>query len=226
MSSQMKYIISVFIISLFLFSCEKDPYPSVINEAEFNCSGVVSDYYFEGEMNGEWFCYNAGYDNYFSFFGLTSSIITHSPTIEISDTVNGSYDAIVFAELGIRPPLGTAEHLEHYILINSPAYEPLENLSLQKIIEETVKLGDHNLASNEIDRSSGFNIIFAVPQLTQGNGSLSFFESRNGNQDGSYFRITELEINELPTRTLYTVTFEFSCNLYYFGFCVNFTWLC
>lgn len=210
--------ISVMVFFFLCSSCEEDPYDQIYKEVDLSCDGISSEFYFEGDLNGEHFCYNVGVDDYDMFVFMVSTIKTNSPSVVLGDSISNENVAIV-SEWSIRPYPTMNEHLKHFVMINSPAYGPDDSITLKRIMDEQLTVGTKALASDNNPWTQGVNVIFAVPQQTEGNGGLAFFESRNCNQKNSYFRITEVEKTELPDRDLYVATFEFSCNLNLFGNC-------
>ena len=212
------YSILAMLFLPFLFSsCKKEPYPSVINDAVFSCTEVQTDYFFEGELDGERFCYHVGENDYDMFLHRTTRFITSTPTLTVGDTSSVGNSG-TFATWTIRTPIPES-HLKHYIEINSPAFAV--GTDLKTIIDSTIHEGELLLASNNINRMEGFNVNLAIPHGDDNSSdistALSFFESLNGKQENSYLRITELEIAERLGVLFYTVTFEFACDLYYFG---------
>jgi hypothetical protein len=78
------------------------------------------------------------------------------------------------------------------------------------------EVGDLPLESDVVSGFDGFNIVFRYNNFDENRSDI--FETKGGNQDGSFLRIEELEIVDLPSgNTQYEVTFEFECNLYYYG---------
>lgn len=211
------YILSSLVILLFI-ACKK-PYPEIVDEAIFTCEEMESNFFFEGELNGERFCYHVGVNEYNMFLDRNTRLITSSPTINVGDTIIGGSGAN--AIFSIKPNPFTIDELEHHVQIESPVF-PVET-DLKTIIELSLKNGELPLTSYALDPSMGFNIKLIIPYDVKNEPPLaasrisSFFETFGGKQDNSHLEITELRIDDRGNSKAYIITFEFACDLYYLG---------
>lgn len=223
---RIQHLFFAILISLIL-GCDKEPLiPKIVEELEFSCPAETSTYYLEGMMNESPFCYYDGVDGYEVEFSSSAAFRTEGSTIILSpDSINATNvsNAISWANLGFNPVTelngninGTLlPHLKHWVVIETPIF-PL-GLSDSEMAYQTIKnIGDLPLQSNIVPDSLGFNIVFRFNDLND--NASRVFEARGGDQEGSYLKITELDIKALTNNTFfYEVTFDFNCKLYYFG---------
>lgn len=215
---------SVIIFSL-IIGCKKETLiPKVVNELEFTCPHGDVGYpsHLEGTIDGNNFCYHDEVEGYEKYISITSGFRTDEPYISSTIDTNNVSNFRVWANLGFIPtaiwnlnsPIGIIPNLKHYILIETPA--DTENKPLSDMIKNSLlEVGNLPIQNDKVGSKEGFNIVF---RFNDDNANISqIFEARGGKQDGSYLKITELEITDFPGGTHYEVTFEFSCNLYYYG---------
>lgn len=221
----MNNLIKLVCIFFVIGGCKKEYLPGALNEISFDCPTEESIFYFEGDMEDEHFCYHNEVNGYEIEFSTTTGLITTGPELGVSpndiDTSN-SPNSRMWVNLGFRPkavfegsPIGEIPHLKHWLVIESPTNTV--GTLVSKIISENIKnIEELPLQSDKISSDDGFNINFRFNNLEKNRSDI--FEARGGNQEGSFLRITELDIQESPTDIKqYTVTFEFECNLYYYG---------
>ena len=202
---------------------------SIVDELNFYCPSETSDFYFEGTINGDFFCYYDEIDRYEQEFSVTSTFTTSGPSVSIGDGIEaGVTNFRVWANLGFTPvpelipnAPGHQEtiaypHLKHYLLIETPS--DTVQRSFTELIEKNItQIGDLVIQSDVVDFLDGFNISFNFNDYD--NLASQKFETLGGNQDGSFLKITNLEIKNFPLAGIkqYNVTFEFECNLYYYN---------
>ncbi|MFT4667264.1 MAG: hypothetical protein ACI8YQ_000856 [Polaribacter sp.] len=202
--------------------CKKEELiPKVTEDLEFICESGTSTSFFNGFMGDKHFCYYEDVADYDKEISITSGFRTDGPTTSNDVDSMDVSNFRVWGNLGFRPKpvfttsaVGFFPHLKHYIFIETPTSS--ENKPLSELIEQHLtKTGNLPIRSDVIDNLEGFNIVFHFNDREEGVSMI--FETAYGNQEDSYLRIRELEINEFPgTETKqYTVTFEFSCKLYY-----------
>jgi len=211
-------------VVLLILACRKDDLiPGIINELVFECPEGNSESFFHGYMSGQEFCYyDDKMDKYHLDISMTSAFTTTEPTTSTEVNPDSVSNFRVWGNMGFRPeslPSNTAvshfPHLKHSVRIETPSSSAQVSMS-QIIKDNIVEIGDLPLTSDAIDYFEGFNVVFTFSDLEAGRQRI--FESSGGNQEGSYLRITQLEIdNSQFGVTMYTVTFEFTCSLYYNG---------
>ncbi|MCF8245419.1 MAG: hypothetical protein K9J37_13355 [Saprospiraceae bacterium] len=221
----MKNTIWLFVLifsSLFL-GCEKEELiPGIVKELEFVCpdgEGALS--YFEGVIDDNKFCYKDEVNGYRIEISQTAGFRTDGPTTSSTVDPNAVSNYRVWGNLGFMPKaiwnnqgVGTIPHLKHYVLLETPANPESQPLS-EMIFDNLMEVGDLPIQSNKVGSMEGFNIVFRFNDAESHVSQI--FETTGGKQDDSYLKITELEKTEYPNGTHYEVTFEFSCNLYYYG---------
>jgi len=215
----------VLLLSIVLFSlgCKRDDLiPGNVSQLVFECPDGTSESFFEGYLNEEEFCYYDGKDKYHLNISLTSAFVTNQPSTSTEVNPDSVSNFRVWGNMGFRPealPSNTnvshLPHLKHYVRIETPSNSA--QVSMSKIIKDNiVATGDLPMTSDGIDHFEGFNVVFTYSDLDT--GLQRIFETFGGSQEDSYLRITELEIdNSQFGVTTYSITFEFSCNLYYNG---------
>lgn len=220
------YILVLILITSFL-GCEKDYLPGALNEIIFDCpQESTSDFYLEADMGEEHFCYYEGVDGYEIETSVTTTLVTSGPNLQVSPDSIGSEGVLsssVRTNFGFRSK-ATVEtgyggrafpHLKHWLFIESPSNSS-ETQKADMVRKHITKMGDLPLESDIVSAFDGFNINFSFNNLDKGRTEI--FVSSGGNQDDSFLRISELDIQEYPSGiTQYNVTFEFECNLYYYG---------
>lgn len=104
--------------------------------------------------------------------------------------------------------------LKHKIVIETPLYALGTELD-QIIKNEITDIGILPLRHYG-DTARGFNILFTYGDSEK--GTQEWFDTASGPKDNGYLEITDLRIVESPTpgASLYEVTFEFECDLYYY----------
>ena len=218
--------ILLLILLLFISACRKEELiPSIVNELEFYCPEEKSVLFFEGEMGGREFCYYDGVEDYEFKYTTAIDFFTISPEITISpDSVSSSepiQESRKWVGWGFWPkpifvnsPVGGAPSLKPFLDIQSPASPISQNRS--EITRKHIKKGPLILQSDKILSNQGFNISFEF--IGPDSNIAQTFTARGGNQDGSYLRITDLDIRPLPDgQEQYDVTFAMECKLYYYG---------
>jgi hypothetical protein len=216
--SRISLSLLVTVLILFGNGCKKDPpLLKVLDEVTFSCQEQVSDFFFEGFINGEKVCFHAGYDDYEMYFRKTTGITT-GPTFNPDDP-GSSNNGATWGTFSIQPtnPKGF-KHLDQLFQIETPKFEI--GAGLDTIIPVTIKEGDLQII-DEAERKNSFNLKFVIVSKIgfedkPGVQWLSL-QSYGGNQEGSFLRVTELETEEFGNKLNYTVTFEFECNLYIAG---------
>ncbi len=209
----------------FFGGCEKeDLIPDIVKQLEFECPGGDSESYFEGVIDGNEFCYRDGVNDYEIEISQTAGFRTDGPTTSTDIDTSEVSNYRVWDNLGFLPAVvwdepphsnqGIIPHLKHYVLLETPASKT--DISLAEIIKNNLtQVGDLPLQSAKTGSLEGFNVVF---RFNDNVANISrIFEARGGNQDGSYLKITELKITDFPNGTHCEVTFEFSCNLFYYG---------
>jgi len=225
--NHIKVTTSLLVFFLFISSCRKEELiPSAVNDLEFYCPEEKSELFFEGELGGKPFCYYDGVEDYEFKFLTAVDFVTISPQVTINpDSLGNStsiQDTRKWISWGFWPqavfqnsPVGDFPELSPFINIQSPA-SPLENSRsdiVRQYLQDEVPL---TIQSDQILSNQGFNISFQF--INPKNNGTEVFTARGGNQDGSYLRITDLEIRPLPDGSeQYDVTFELECKLYYYG---------
>jgi len=218
-----KILIPSLFTALFLFNvgCKEDsPILDIIDAAKFSCEEQVSDYYFEGVINGDKVCYHVGYDDY-EMVLWKSTGFTSGATVDPNDP-NSTGNAKTWGTFMIAPSViwdENAPWIGHYP--TSAQYFQIETPKLKAdtdkktIVEETIKLGDLALME-ETARQNSFNIKLIIVS-SEDKGLHAPLQSFGGKQENSYLRVTEIETAENGSKIFYTVTFEFACDLYIAG---------
>ena len=218
------YSILILGVILFFMGCQKEPLiPEVVNGLEFKCVDGDAESFFEGHMGNEMFCYHDGINGYTKEVSITSGFRTDGPTTSTGINPSEVSDFRVWGNLGFKPEaIGSGNlsgalypHLQHYVQIETPVDSM--NIPLAKLIQDNILAeGELPIRSDIIDNTEGFNIVFRFNDLDEGVSRV--FETSGGNQDGSFLRISELEIVEQPFGVkVYDVIFEFTCKLYFDG---------
>lgn len=152
----------------------------------------------------------------------SAGYLTNSPSITPGDTSSSVIRTGTWATWYFyRQPM---EHLKPYLQIESPVFEA--GTDLTTIVLESLKEGTLPLRSNEVGPNEGFNVNLLIPHYENKTkpsnpyiftAFLASMQAGKGNQENSYFEVTELEVLQSGPRLFFTVTFEFSCELYYQG---------
>jgi hypothetical protein len=203
-------------IALLTKSCkEENPLLDALEASTFECEERITDYYFEGTLNGERVCYHVGYDDYEMALRRTVGF-TSGP---LADPNNPGSTGRVWATFSMEPNLNTWKHLSQFFQIETPKFTNTD-IGKDSILRATIKVGDLPLA-NEEKSDSVFNLQIVIFSKTgfeniEGGQTISL-QTRGGIQKNSSFKVTELEISEVGSKRFYTITFEFACDLYAFG---------
>jgi hypothetical protein len=214
--SRISLSLLVTVLILFGNGCKKEyAILKVLDEVTFDCQEQVSDFFFEGFINGEKVCFHAGYDDYEMYLRRTTGITT-GPTFNPDDP-GSSDNGATWGVFSIERSRDW-QHLEQLFQIETPKFEI--GTELDTIIRESIKEGELPLIE-EAKRNKSFNLKFAILSKygfegRQG-GQLLPLQSFGGRQDDNFLKVTELKIEESGNKLNYTVTFEFECNLYIAG---------
>jgi hypothetical protein len=213
------FIWSVLLTTIgFLSSCDKNApadqlYWQTFDNIAITCPEANADYFIEGELDGQPFCYQVGVDDHEFFANFPTR------TVSIPDPDNPDSSLLVLEsgsfEFGIWPKLTTRDHLDHYIRIQSPVFErglrfgylwtmhQIENLPIQ---------------SSEIFFGKGFKIdLVALAQPTETSGGFYpvHVSSAQGPQDDSFMQVVEAYHLSDGINEYYQFDIAFECDLYY-----------
>ncbi len=192
-----------------------------LENVEFTCDGIKSEYYFHAFLKGEELCYSVGFDDYLIYNAPANGVATEGPIVNFSDTASflesGSWLSFGFIA---PPPLFWANY-QDYFQLETPVSEfgttPLE------LAEKYLKIGELPIRSSTVRKEDGFRLLIEIPYRLQENeiGGSATFNTENGTQEGSHLEITKLEKSEDDNYYYYDLTFEFNCKLYFQTFSLN-----
>lgn len=216
----MKFLCYAFIALFALISngCkkEKSPLLKALDASTFECVEQESDYFFEGTLNGERVCYHVGDDDYEMALRKSTGFTSGA----FLDPSNPSGASRSWGTFSIEPADYAWEHLSQFFQIETPKFSNTE-IDKDSILKATIRLGDIPLI-DETNTGNFFNlklmILSKADEDDEGlNGQTISLQTNGGKQENSFLKVTELEITENAGKRFYTITFEFSCDLYTFG---------
>jgi hypothetical protein len=149
--SRISLSLLVTVLILFGNGCKKEyAILKVLDEVTFDCQEQVSDFFFEGFINGEKVCFHAGYDDYEMYLRKTTGITT-GPTFNPDDP-GSSGNGATWGVFSIERPaefngpsswIGQSPLGSQFIQIETPKF-PL-GTELKEIILEKLEAGDLDL---------------------------------------------------------------------------------
>jgi len=210
-----KYQVYLSIIGLFIIlsACEKIELPDAVDEAMFGCrDGVETEYYFEGDLDGESFCYevSGGMDEMYLY--QTTRFLTSKPQLTLGDSATS---VGTWATFKMGNSISWPSLIVHNMNIEGPIYA--QGTPKESMLKEWLKEGSLPLRTDS-DGFDGFNVMLSIIEketINDTGGGNYFFNSKDGKQEDAYLEITELEKIDQNDKWLYKVTFEFACDLYY-----------
>jgi len=209
------------LLILLASACKEDIVPGSTNDLVFYCPDETSEFFIEGTMGDERFCYYDGVDGYKTEFTTSVSIMTEGPDLTIGGNLSDSVNYVTWKNWGLRPEavfngsaVGTIPDKKHWVTLQSPRFTVDTNLAV--VIKDHIRAGALLLQSDVVGRSEGFNITFRYNDLD--NHITEIFETYGGDQTDSFLRIDEVTVTPVSSEIeRYEVQFSFSGNLYYRG---------
>jgi len=224
---------------LMFLSCQKekdDPQKAwfteeawqALQQADFGCSGINSDYFFSADLDGLPFCMNAtGKDT--SYFSKAQTVVTSSTGNYVSGYLHSFYigDKDCFsARLKRFSPEELAQNGElenevEFIVI----YSTDKDLHPHVVLDSFLKTGiDYPLNKTGVVEGDPSGQIYLSINLTHdveylphvnNNTAVSLdFDSDGDQPDDAFLRCTGISKEEFDTYWLYDVSFEFAGNMY------------
>ncbi len=182
-------------------------YLQAIEEVEFGCPDVNSEFFFEGKLNGQPICFGDNVDNY-------SSYVLRGTGVQLSSyDGSGRPGSGSWVEFGFRQESFT--HLKEEILIASPS-DPNESELLD--LTQTFLAEGPLPIRDELDPFSGFNIKIHIPydfpNINIPGKRLFSLQTATGSQENSRLEIVEMNTQETDELLTYDLKIELNCTLY------------
>ncbi len=187
-----------------------------LDASTFECEERESDYFFEGTLNGERVCYHVGYDDYEMVLRKSTGFTSGA----LLDPDNPSVTSRTWATFSIEPADYAWEHLSQFFQIETPKFSNLD-IGKDSILKSTISLGKLPI-TDEANKGNNFNLKLMILSKSSEddeglNGQTISLQTSGGKQENSHLSVTELETKDIGAKRFYTITFEFSCDLYSFG---------
>jgi len=220
----MKRLLFIFLLTNFLFSCEKKEensrhitYAELLEGLVLDCPNETKEHYFKGIVNGIETCYYDTVDSKRLDFSITSKFTTSGSSFTTGDTT-GVSDARKGAYIGLLNPAINIQG-DDEIKIYFPDFN-LERDDIEYL--DSLFAIENHLYQTELQERNRFEVALEIVDLgyyseSGGGGNIYPISSRFGSQEDSVFRFREVRKEEEGNKTYFYIELEIDCNLYHFS---------
>lgn len=230
-------------VTLLLGGCEKDELSQrrevIVASTEYCRAGMEwactrdegDESYFEGWINGQHFCVSGPSGGHYVGNSVGTSYSTTGPTLNPEiDEPNGSFFGFSFIPPFMDGQTEVTEEFSPRVIIRTPWIRGAEIHPPTRYLDEFVKEGEYPLPTRW-DRP-GDDFYFHISWSCVHRPGIGYYQRNSptriptlsvllttaGGPPGLHtFRIAEVTKWEDPFAATYRITFEVSCDLYYFG---------
>ena len=203
--------------ALTIACCTDDDIYYGYDRFELTCQEEESPYYFKGIINGMEVCRYVGFNDIDMRLWSTSSFISESNTIDLTDT--SSFESATWNTMNIGPNsvptgvpgYGTFQDGDLFMQIETPIFPP--GTDNRVILEAVLKEGDLPLAAES--RFDAFNLkIYQFFVQEDGKQLMPGIKSFKGTENQGFLRLMQYDTTHTLDKIRYDLRFEFECTMY------------
>jgi len=211
----MRYILFSLLVS-FLICCSENSIEQsareykdeFLNLAEFDCKGIVSEYYIQATIDNMEYCTNTD-DNIKNQIHLFSSFVTTGPSTDSSTVVSGSSARNIW--FGLYADFVPNTRVKHLFFI-SESYP--DSYSKLDIAEDVFVEGKKWSVSGFDTFGKGISVLYRYTDGRENYNTSHYVESIYGVQEGKSIKMKKVNVRKEGEYIYYSVEMTFEADLY------------